>query len=315
MIPRVSRLLALLQRFLLLAILLFAAGFCWVQRDTLAQAAQLTFWQAALVFGGYVACYWLNALMACQAQWRRGTHPGLWEMLVINSYASLLGYATVMRAGYYGGKVWFFQQRYGLAASVSLGLQGWVSLLVLAGNAWFGLGYGLWLQGSGRLQLPWVHWALVFGTLALVGVLVALLYGLAAQTWLPERVQRWLANIKAVVASTSTGEMASLQAQAMLTIPLQALSLGVLCQVFGLSVPVPYLLLMAVVSNLSLVIALTPSNLGVRELVLWQLLRQLGLPDATLVGVLMVDRMLQFVLLSGISVAGYRLLRQAKPHS
>jgi uncharacterized membrane protein YbhN (UPF0104 family) len=310
----VSRFLPLLQRFLLLAILLFAAGFCWVQRDTLAQAAQLTLWQAAFVFTGYFACYCLNALMACQVQWSRGTRPGLWEMLVINSYASLLGYATVMRAGYYGGKVWFYQQRYGLAASVSLGLQGWVSLLVLAANAWFGLGYGLWLQWSGQLRLPWVHWALVFGTLALVVALVALLFGLAAQSWLPERVQRWLANIRAVVASTSWREVLTLQAQAMLTIPLQALSLGVLCQAFGLPVPLPYLLLMAVVSNLSLVIALTPSNLGVRELVLWQLLRELGLPDVTLVGVLMVDRMLQFVLLSGLSIAGYQLLhRGTKP--
>ena len=104
-----SRFLPLLQRFLLLAILLFAAGFCWVQRDTLAQAAQLTLWQAAFVFTGYFACYCLNALMACQVQWSRGTRPRLWEMLVINSYASLLGYATVMRAGYYGGKVWFYQ--------------------------------------------------------------------------------------------------------------------------------------------------------------------------------------------------------------
>ncbi len=305
-----SRFLSLLQRFLLLAILLFAALLCWVQRDTLVQAAQLTLWQALLVFGGYFACYCLNALMACEVQWSRGTRPGLWEMLVINSYASLLGYATVMRAGYYGGKVWFYQQRYGLAASVSLGLQGWVSLLVLAANAWFGLGYGLWLQLSGQLQLPWVHWALVFGTLALVVALVALLFGLAAQSWLPQRVQRWLANIKAVVASTGWREVLALQVQAMLAIPLQALSLGVLCQVFGLPVPLPYLLLMAVVSNLSLVIALTPSNLGVRELVVWQLLRELGLPDVTLVGVLMVDRVLQFVLLSGLSAAGYRLLQQ-----
>jgi uncharacterized membrane protein YbhN (UPF0104 family) len=166
-----------------------------------------------------------------------------------------------------------------------------------------------------RLQLPWVHWALVLGTLALVAVLMALLYGLASQTWLPQRVQRWLANIKAVVASTSAAEMVGLQIEAILTILLQALSLGVLCQVFGLPVPAPYLLLMAVVSNLSLVIALTPSNLGVRELVLWQLLRQLGLPDATLLGVLMVERMLQFVLLSGISLAGYRLSGRVKPES
>lgn len=305
-----SRFLPLIQRFLLLAILLFAALFCWVQRDTLGQAAQLTLWQAVLVFGGYLACYWLNARMACQVQWNRGTQPGLWEMLVINSYASLLGYATVMRAGYYGGKVWFYQKRYGLPASVSLGLQGWVSLLVLAANAWFGLGYGLWLQLSGQLQLPWVHWALVFGTLALVVTLVGMLFGLAAQRWLPERIQRWLANIRAVVASASWREVLALQAQAMLAIPLQALSLGVLCQVFGLPVPLPYLLLMAVVSNLSLVIALTPSNLGVRELILWQLLQELGLPDVALVGLLMVDRVLQFVLLSGLSVAGYRLLQQ-----
>lgn len=308
-----SRIVSLLQRFLLLAILLFAAGFCWYNRDTLAQTARLSLLQWLLIVGGYVACYALNALMACQVQWLRGTRPKVGEMLVINAYASILGYATVLRAGFYSSKLWFYQQRFGIAPSISLGLQAWVSLLVLTGNVIFGLGYGLWLQAAGQ-SLPWVHWALVLGTLAVViGVVVVLLL-LPTLNWLPERVRRWFRNIRDVLTSTNWQEVVQLNVQAILNIPLQALALGVLCSAFDLPIPMPYLLLMALVSNLSLIIALTPSNLGVREFVLWQLLAGLDLSNDALLGVMMVDRIVQFLILVAISLCGFRLL-QSRPHT
>ncbi|MSQ98907.1 MAG: hypothetical protein EXR85_06400 [Xanthomonadales bacterium] len=303
-----SRLVPLLRRFLLLAILLFAAGFCWYNRDTLALTARLTPLQWLLVIGGYVGCYWLNALMACQVQWSRGTQPRLGEMLVINAYASILGYATVLRSGFYSSKLWFYQQRFGLAPSVSLGLQAWVSLLVLMGNALFGLAYGLWLQAIGH-RLPWVHWTLVLGTLVIVMGVVVVLFQLATLSWLPARARRWVGNMRDVIASTNAAEVAKLNVQAILNIPLQALALGVLCSAFDLAIPTPYLLLMALVSNLSLIIALTPSNLGVREFVLWQLLGGLDLSTVTLLGVMMVDRIVQFLILVVISLCGFRLLQ------
>jgi len=305
-----SHLIRLLQRFLLLAILVFAGAFCWLYRDTLAETARLTPWQWLWVLLGYLGCNWLNALMACQVQWQRGTRPGLMEMLVINAYASILGYATVLRAGFYSGKLWFYQQRYGLSASTSLGLQGWVSLQVLAGNALFGLVFGLWLQLGRHMQLSWVHWLLVLGTLLVVVAVVLMLFVLAEQRWLPAAVLRWLGNIKAVIVATSWREILQLNCETMLSIPLQALAMGVLFAAFGLPVPVPYLLLMAVVANLSLILALTPSNLGIRELVLWQLLANMELPKVQLVAVLMVDRLIQFVILVVISALGYRLLHK-----
>ena len=305
-----SFLFALLQRFLLLGILVFAAVFCWLNRDILQQAARLSSLQWVLVIGGYFGCYWLNALMACQVQWRRGTHPGLWEMLCINSYASILGFVTVMRAGFYGGKLWFYQQRFGLSATLSLGLQGWVSLVVLAANAGFGLCYGIWLQFQQGVTLSWVYWVLVPGTLLLVAVLVGLLLYQPGSRCLPDKWQSRLADIKGVVTSTSAGELLPLVAEALLNIPLQALSFGVLCAAFDLEVPVPYLLLMALLANLSLIIALTPSNLGVKELVLWQLLTPLQLSQAALLGVMLVDRVLQLATLAVISALGYRLLQK-----
>lgn len=305
-----ARFVAWFKQFVLLAILLFAAGFCWYNRDTLTLALRLGATQWLLVVAGYLGCYWLNALMACQVQWKRGTTPALGEMLVINSYASLLGYATVLRAGFYGGKLWFYRERFGLSASVSLGLQGWVSLLVLAGNAVFGVVFGVWLLVVQQLQLPWVHWALVIGTLVLTAGVVLLLWVLTEQRWLPQSVRLWLGNMRSVIAAADGREMGMLGVEAMLNIPLQALSFWVLCSAFGLAVPVPFLLLMALVSNLSLVIALTPSNLGVKELVLWQLLVPLQLPKVELLSVMMVDRILQFLVLAIISAAGYRLLRR-----
>ncbi len=305
-----SRIARLLKRFLLLAILVFAAGFCWYNRDTLALTAKISLWQWLWVVSGYLGCYWLNALMACQVQWRRGTRPTLTEMLVINAYASILGYVTVLRAGYYSGKLWFYQQHYGLSPSVSLGLQGWVSLLALAGNACFGLLFGLVWQLRYQIQLPWVHWLLVLGTLLVVAAVVVLLFVLAELSWLPLPLQRWLGNIKAVITATNWREIWQLNLQAILNIPLQAMVLGVLCSVYGLEVPVAYLLLMAVVANLSLIIALTPSNLGVRELVLWQLLADLHLPKVQLLAVMMIDRLIQFVILALISALGYRMLQK-----
>lgn len=307
-----SRVVSLLQRFLLLAILLFAIGFCWYNRDTLAQTARLSLLQWLLIVGGYVACYALNALMACQVQWQRGTRPRVGEMLVINAYASILGYATVLRAGFYSSKLWFYQQRFGIAPSISLGLQAWVSLLVLTGNVMFGLGYGWWLQATGQ-RLPWVHWALVLGTLAVVIGVVLVLFLLPTLSWLPARVRRWFSNIRDVFTSTTWREVVQLNVQAILNIPLQALALGVLCSAFDLPIPLPYLLLMALVSNLSLIIALTPSNLGVREFVLWQLLAGLDLSNVDLLGVMMIDRIVQFLILVAISLCGFRLLQSRSP--
>ena len=137
-----------------------------------------------------------------------------------------------------------------------------------------------------------------------------LLFVLAEQRWLPAALQRWLGNIRTVIAATSWREIWQLNLQAMLCIPLQALAVGVLCSVFGLEVPVPYLLLMAVVANLSLIIALTPSNLGVKEVIVWQLLADLHLPKVQLVGALMMDRLIQLLVLALISALGYRLLQQ-----
>jgi uncharacterized membrane protein YbhN (UPF0104 family) len=311
----VSRLIPLLQRFLLLAILLFAAGFCWSQRALLAGTAQFSLWQWALIVCSYLGCYWLNALMACQLQWARkdtemsGTQPRLCEMLVINCYASILGYATVLRLGYYSSKTWFYQQRYGLPLTTSLGLQAWVSILVLAGNVLFGLCYGTWMLIATQQSLPLVFWGLMLATLLLlVGVVIALLH-LANQSWLPTRVLRWLGNVKAVIASTSWREILTIQAETLILIPLQALAIGVLCYAFNLAIPLPYLLLMALVSNLSLIIALTPANLGIREFVLWQLLAQQDLSNTALLGALMVDRLLQFLLVVIISLVGYRTLQ------
>jgi uncharacterized membrane protein YbhN (UPF0104 family) len=67
---------------------------------------------------------------------------------------------------------------------------------------------------------------------------------------------------------------------------------------------------MAVVANLSLIIALTPANLGIKELVLWQLLASLHLPKVQLLGVMMMDRLIQLLILAVISALGYRLLQQ-----
>jgi uncharacterized membrane protein YbhN (UPF0104 family) len=305
-------LVSFFQRLLLVAILAFALGFCWYNRSTLAIAWQLQLWQWALLLGAYFACFWLNALMACQVQWRRGTKPALWEMLVINAYASILGYVTVFRAGFYSSKVWFFKQRYQLPITVSLGLQGWVSLVVLVANAGFALVLGLWLLLVEQASLPLLYWLLMVGTLALAGGLLLGLFYLQGQAWLPQRVDRWLSNVRTVVSGTSAAELGQLSLWALLNIPLQALAFALLCQVFQLSIPISYLLLTAVIANLSIVIALTPGNLGVRELVLWQLLRNLDLDDNTLLSLMMVDRVVQFAVLTVICLFGYRMLNFGK---
>jgi uncharacterized membrane protein YbhN (UPF0104 family) len=301
---------AVLKQLLLYGMLLVAVVFCWYNREQLARIRELEAAAMATILLAYLLVFALNAQMARVLLANRGQAAGLWEMLVMNSYASILGYATFFRAGYYTGKAWFYHKYYGLAVSVSLGLMGLLSLQVIGSNAVFGalLGaWALWVQG---LAVPAVYWVVVAGALGLCLFLVVGLKGMMLTRFIPGRVMRWLENVHAVVMATERGELLQVAALSGISIGIQVIALGTLFSGFGYPLPTIFLLFMAVLSTLSLVIALTPSNVGVRELVIWMLLAGEGGSAGEVVSVILVDRLFQFLVLLAVSLAGYRGLRE-----
>jgi uncharacterized membrane protein YbhN (UPF0104 family) len=295
---------------LFFGIAITAVVFCWYNREQLARITELTPVAVTAILAANLAAYSLNAAMAQLLLKNRGQESGLWEMLVMNSYASVLGYATFFRAGYYSGKAWFYHRYYGLAVSVSLGLMGLLSLQIIAVNAIFGTLLGIQATLVSGVEVPAVYWIIVAGSLGLCGFLLVALKGMVRARFIPGRVRHWLENVHRVVMATEGPELLKIAVMSVASIGVQAIALGFLFSGFGYPLPMDFLLFSAVLGTLSLVIALTPSNVGVKELVIWMLLAGGGGSAGEIVSIMLVDRLLQFLLLLAVSLAGYRGLKE-----
>ena len=302
--PVLQKLSAVLKQLLLYAIVLTAVAFCWYNREHLARIRELSLFATASILMVYLAVFALNARMATLLLHNRGHQAGLAEMLVMNSYASNLGYATFFRAGYYSGKAWFYHKYYGLAFSVSIGLMGLLSLQVIGSNAVFGVMLGAWAMLVDGLPVPSIFWIIVAGAVALCLFVVLSLKGVLRSGMVPQRILKWLENVHTVVMATEWKELLAIGGLSLGSLVLQLVALGILFSGFGFQLPLVFLLFIAVLSTLSLVIALTPSNVGVRELVIWMLLAKEGGSAGEIVSVMLVDRLFQFIVVLVVSLIG-----------
>jgi uncharacterized membrane protein YbhN (UPF0104 family) len=306
----VHRLSAVLKQLLLYGIVTTAVVFCWYNREHLARITELSPLAVSAILAAYLAAYILNAAMAGLLLANRGHTAGLWDMLVMNSAASVLGYATFFRAGFYGGKALFYHRYYGLAVSTSLGLMGLLSLQIIGVNAMFGALLGIQAALASAVEVPAVYWVIVAGSLGLCVFLLVALKGMVRARFIPARIRQWLENVHQVVMATEGRELVLVALMSVASIGIQAVALGFLFSGFGFPLPMVFLLFTAVLSTLSLVIALTPSNVGVKELVIWMLLSGGGGSAGEIVSVMLVDRLLQFLVLMAVSLAGYRGLKK-----
>ena len=307
--------IALLQRLLVLIILATAVVFCWLNREYLAQVSRISLLSFFMIIGSYVLVFLLNAMMACLLLRQRGHSPSSLDMLIMNCHASILGYATFLRAGYYGSKALFYQKLYGLPVTVSLGLMGLLSLLVVGWNGIFGavLGLiGLKVQG---VSVPLVYWLIVGGTFGLCLAVIVTLRGILHLDFLPPRINVWLRNVHNVILETEWKELGGTGLLSFLAILFQVLALDILFQAFDNPLPVLSYFYISVLSTLSLVLALTPGNVGVRELIIWLLLAGQEAGSAEIIAVMLVDRILQFFAALLVSLGGYHFLKMKLQNS
>ena len=118
----------------------------------------------------------------------------------------------------------------------------------------------------------------------------------------------WVAKVTLVFSRLSWAEAVSITVLSALTTLFQVIAFSVLFNGFGIQLPLLYVVFMAVFSNLSLIISLTPANLGVKELIIWMLVSHLDISAVDMISVMLVDRLLQILLVIGTCLAGYRSL-------
>ncbi len=295
---------------LLFAVLIFGVWFCWSNQESFAKLWTLPPSNLALILTFYFCFHLLNAAMASYQLARRSTYASVWQILVINCYSSLMGYLTIFRAGYYGGKVYFYQKLYDTPIAASLGMMGYLSLLVMTVTSVFGLILAGLANYAGVTIQP-LYWLSLIAAIGFCALLAAALYGVAKKNWFPRNVQRWISDAHLVFEQTASKEAIVLISMTALSIAFQIAAFWAIFSGYGMSFSVVTIGFLAVFSNLSLLVSLTPANLGVRELIAWLMVSHLGLDSGDFVSVMIVDRILQMLLLIAICILGYPALQKS----
>lgn len=301
----------LLQRFLLLALLLLAAWFCWTNRPVFSALFQLPLANLLLILLSYLFLYLLQAAMVCVLLRNRGRVVPLFSLLTLNAWFALLGHATLLKDGQVAGRAAALRQRFQVPVNLSLGLIALLSLAIIFTNAAVGIFTGVYAMIGEARVIPPLYWLVLSTSLLLCVSIVMGIYKLGGVSKLPRKLQIWVANLHAVFTGTNHNEVLGLIALVALTLVPRVLALALLFSAFGVELPMIYLIFIAVFSNL-FVIAVTPANLGVKELVILLLVAHLDITVVQVIAVLLVERLLGFFVILLLSLGGWYQLRQDK---
>ncbi|MEY4641284.1 MAG: hypothetical protein RLZZ227_1278 [Pseudomonadota bacterium] len=300
----------LLQRFLLLALLLLALWFCWTNRSILA-AISLPPVNLLLILLSYLFLHLLQAAMSCVLLRNRGRVVPLLSLLTLNAWFSLLGNAALLKEGQGASRAMALRQRFQVPLNLTHGLIALLALATIFTNAAAGIFTGVWGLLSLQQVVPALYWLVLSTSLLLCVSIVMGVYKLGGVNKLSRRLQIWVANLHAVFTNTNYNEVIGLIALVTLTLVPRVLALSLLFGGFDVELPLIYLIYIAIFINL-FAITITPANLGIRELVVVLLVGHLDPTIVQVVCVLLVDRLLQFLVVVSLSLAGRQQLKQDK---
>ncbi len=209
------------------------------------------------------------------------------------------------------GKAAALRQRFQVPLNLSLGLMALLNLAIIFTNSAVGIFTGVWSMIRLGLVIPPLYWLGLSTSMLLCVSIVLGIYRLGGVGKLPRKMQIWVANLHAVFTGTNHNEVIGVIAMVTLTLVPRVLALFLLFAVFNVELPLTYLIFIAIFSNL-FIIAVTPANLGVRELVILLLVGHLDLTIVQLICVLLVDRLLQFFIVLLLGLGGRHQVKQGK---
>jgi len=302
----------LVQRLLLVLILLGAVWFCQSNPDMASQALRLPFSNLLLILCGYLACHLLNGALVAGMLRRRGMVVPLGQLLVLNANAALRGYATLSQGGLHQGTAQLYRKYCHVPLTLSLGVLGFMSLVLIFTVSALGVLAGIWGNLWGGQMIPPLYWLVLGSALVLCITIVLGIYKLGGVDKLPRLLQVWVANLYAVFSGTSAGEVAQVMGLVLLGLLPQVLIFAALFNSFSQDVTIFYLVFTAIFASLALVVNLTPGNLGLRELIILLMIAHLDISVTAVVALLIVDRLLQLLLLLAIGLGGHHTLKPAR---
>jgi hypothetical protein len=299
----------LLQRFLLVTLLILAAWFCWANRATFAPLFALSPLSLLLILVGYLFLQTLQAGMIGITLRNRGRIVPLWQLLTLNAWLALLGHSTMLKGGINAAMASTLRQRNQVPVNLTVGLLALLNLAVIFTNAAIGTLTGVWGMIREAQVIPPLYWLVLSTSMLLCVSIVMAIYRLGGVSKLSRKLQVWVANLHAVFTGTNSNEVLALIALVTLTVIPRVLVLSLLFTALGAPLPTIYLIFIAVFSNL-LVVAITPANLGLRELVIVLLAGHLVPTIPVLVCVLLADRLLHGLVVLLLGLGGRHQLRQ-----
>lgn len=301
----------LLQRLLLLAFVLLALWFCWVNRFTLSAISQLSPANALLILVSYLFLFVLHAAMLCVLLRNRGRIVSLVSLLTLNAWFALLGNATLLKETRTSANSSALRQLYQVPVNLSVGLLAMVSLAMIFTNAAAGIFTGVYTIIAEGEFIPPLYWLVLSTTLLLCVSIVMGIYKLGGVGKLSRKMQIWVANLHAVFTGTNHNEVIGLIALVTLTLVPRVLVFSLLFTAIGAPLPMHYLIFIAIFSNL-FVINVTPANVGIRELVIVLMAADLAPTYQQVICVLLVDRVLQSLIVLLLGLGGKNQLKQDK---
>lgn len=301
----------LVQRLLLLLLVTGAVWFCLANPSMIGRALQLPGSDLLFILCGYLACQLLNAALVAGMLRRRGRVVPLGRLLAVNAYAELRGHLALQDSGGHAGKGQIYRQGCQVPLTPGMGVLAYLGLVLIVTMSACGIVAGLWGPPQGEQPIPPLYW-FVLGSSLILGLSIVLgTHKLGGVGKLSRPLQIWVANLYAVISGTTFPEVLQAMLLQLLGLLPQVLIFTTLFNGFGQDVTLYYLLFVAIFASLSLVVNLTPANLGLRELVILLMIAHLDISVAAVVALLIVDRLLQLVLLLVLGYFGYRALRPA----
>lgn len=301
----------LLQRLLLLVFVASALWFCWAYRSTLAAVTQLPPANLLLILVSYLFLQLLQAAMPCVLLRNRGRAVPLVAMLTSSAWFALAGNATLLKESQASAHATALRHQFQVPLNLTAGLLAMISLATIFTNAAAGIFTGVYAIVAHGEFIPPLYWLVLSTTLLLCVSIVLGIYKLGGVGKLSRKLQIWVANLHAVFTGTNHNEVIGLIALVALTLVPRVLALSLLLGAFDATLPLHYLVFIALFMNL-FVVNITPANVGIRELVVVLMVGHLEPTIVQIVCVLLVDRVLHSLIVALLGLGGRSQLKADK---
>ena len=288
-------------RILTIVVLLSGAKYLWSRSADLQRIMEVPIGYILTIACLYVLFFNINGQIFRLAVARFNIILSSREAMGISFISSFLNYVVPLRGGL-GFKFLFMKAKHQLSISHNLGIFALISLMALLVNSFWGIIFytSLWKLGKVSNDFIFFILAIVFFLCLFIIFSVRII---VLPNNLPGRIREFQRNLGESLRSTDWKFLAKLFTYFNIQIVLSATIMWF--ELYSIGVRADFLacVILCIFSTLSMVINLTPGNIGIKELAIVLISDAFGIRRMDILNALIIDRLLSFGLL--LITSGY----------